>query len=359
MKKLISLFATVVIIAAASAQDTIPAKKNFPDSSRMTTTDSMSKTPGDTSLLNQNKKWPDTSINKNKPDSMAANAQATTTATPDATAATAKTTAADRVVMTDDKVMVVKNGDSTLLSDSIKLESGAVVTKDGTVTYTSGKSAKLKNGQYVSLTAVPDNTSQADSSSATGTSDATATATKAADEDKVIMVGDKVYVIKSGDSTVLADSIKLKSGALVKSDATVKFKDGTSTTLKNGQYIALNPPTPPAETKTEADTKTATATTTTTTTGTETATAATTKPVEDRVVMKDDKIIVVKNGDSTELADSIKLSSGAVVKKDGSVIFKNGSTTKLKNGQFIGLNPPAEGKKTKKAGATSKKKANG
>lgn len=50
-----------------------------------------------------------------------------------------------------------------------------------------------------------------------------------------------MLVIKNGDSTLLQDSIKLKSGAVVNKDATVKFKDGASTILKNGQYIAMNP----------------------------------------------------------------------------------------------------------------------
>jgi len=63
--------------------------------------------------------------------------------------------------------------------------------------------------------------------------------------------------------------------------------------------------------------------------------------------MKDDKVMVIKNGDTTLLADSIKLGSGAVVKSDASVRFKDGTTTVLKNGQFIALAPPAEGKKTK------------
>ncbi|MEJ7586529.1 MAG: DUF6799 domain-containing protein [Ferruginibacter sp.] len=307
MKKLISLSASIFMVAAmAMAQDTIPPpeQKNFPDSNT-TTMDSMRtnrNTDTDTSSLNQNNKWPDTSMNRNRPDTTpSAMNQPGTTTQPDNTSQADSTSAsttsnsttgntADRVIMKDDKVMVVRNGDSTLLADSIRLESGALVTKDGTVTYTSGKAAQLKNGQYVSLSATADNSSQSDSSSAT---------TKATDEDKVIMVGEKVYVIKSGDSTVLADSIKLSSGAIVKNDASVTFKDGTTTTLKNGQYIALNPA--PAENKSTSDNKTTTdtppATTTTTTTETTATTTTTAKPVaEDRVVMRDDQMFVIKNG---------------------------------------------------------------
>jgi len=181
--------------------------------------------------------------------------------------------------------------------------------------------------------------------------------TKTVVEDKVIMMDEKVYVIKNGDSTLLSDSLTLPSGAVVKSDASVRFRDGSVTKLKNGQYISIKPA--PAETS-KPDTTSASAsssTTTTTTATTTTATTATKAAVEDKVVMIDDKVMLVQNGDSTELADSIKLKSGAVVKKDGSVRFKNGSTTQLKNGQFIDLNPePAETKKTTKSKKTSKKK---
>ena len=61
-------------------------------------------------------------------------------------------------------------------------------------------------------------------------------------------------------------------------------------------------------------------------------------------MMVQDQVVVIKKGDSTVLSDSIKLQSGAVVLKDGSVRFKNGTTTKLKNGQYINLNPAKKSK---------------
>ena len=66
--------------------------------------------------------------------------------------------------------------------------------------------------------------------------------------------------------------------------------------------------------------------------------------LEDRVMMVQDQVVVIKKGESTVLSDSIKLQSGAVVLKDGSVRFKNGTTTKLKNGQYINLNPAKKSK---------------
>ncbi|MEP7141938.1 MAG: DUF6799 domain-containing protein [Ferruginibacter sp.] len=313
MKKLISLSAVFLISAIVFAQDSIPpVKKNLPDSMKMDTIPGVNKMNKDTSLLSHSNTQSDTLAPVKK--------------------------ISDRVIMKDEQTIVVKNGDSTLLKDSIQLESGAIVLKDGTVTYTSGKTVKLKNGQFIALSNTAESDSGADSTS------------EAKPDDKIVMKDDKVIVVKKGDSTVLADSIKLGSGAVVRNDATVQFKDGTTAKLKNGQSIALT--TAPDESKSKTDT--ATATKTATTTSTSPATVA-----EDKVIMKDDKVMVVMNGDSTLLADSIKLKSGAVVQNDGSVRFKDGTTTKLKNGQFIALNPPpAEAKKTKTA-ATRKKKAKG
>jgi hypothetical protein len=165
-------------------------------------------------------------------------------------------------------------------------------------------------------------------------------------EDKVMMKDDKVYVIKSGDSTLLADSITLGSGAVVRSDASVTFSDGSTAQLKNGQYIALTTPPPAAEPAAPATPASPTDASTP-----DNASSGATAPVEDRVVMTNDQVMIVKSGDSTLLADSIKLNSGAIVQKDGSVRFKDGTTTTLKNGQYISLNPsPAtETKKTKKS----------
>ena len=326
------------------------------DTTKVDTIPKVTMNNNDTSSLSQSNKATDTSMNRNTMDTVPTNRElANRNSQTDS--ATNKNQAVDRVIMKDDKVMVVKNGDSTLLADSIKLESGAVVTKDGSVKYTSGKTAVLKNGQYINLSNPVDNNSQTDSTTAKP-ADKTANDDKSANEDKVIMMDGKVFVVKSGDSTLLADSIQLKSGAVVKSDATVRFKDGTTTTLKNGQYIALNPapaptaPAPAAPAENKKDTTTTTAATPAPATPSKT-------EAEDKVVMTDGKVFVVKNGDSTVLEESITLGSGAVVKKDGSVTFKNGTTTQLKNGQFIALNsaPSTETKKTKKVKTTTKKKA--
>jgi hypothetical protein len=58
----------------------------------------------------------------------------------------------DRVIMRDDTMYIIKNGQSANLAETFKLESGATVSTDGTVTYPSGKTVKLKNGQFIEIT---------------------------------------------------------------------------------------------------------------------------------------------------------------------------------------------------------------
>lgn len=98
--------------------------------------------------------------------------------------------------------------------------------------------------------------------------------------------------------------------------------------------------------------------TTTTTVATDTTSKAV---VTDRVIMKDDKVFMVKNNESVLLEKSYKLESGAVVSTTGIVKYPSGKIAQLKNGQFIELKKPVstEVKKTvesKKSSVSLKKK---
>ena len=170
MKKFISLSAAICLTAMAFAQDTIPTPqaKNFPkdtvplvnknawkDTSLASTanSDSMAKKWTDTTSLSGNNKLPDTTASAMATPTMTkkdtvptSNAQANAAAD-----TSGKQVVSDRVMVKDDQVVVIKNGETTVLQDSITLSSGAVVTKDGTITYKDGKTKKLKNGQYIAL----------------------------------------------------------------------------------------------------------------------------------------------------------------------------------------------------------------
>ena len=92
---------------------------------------------------------------------------------------------------------------------------------------------------------------------------------------------------------------------------------------------------------------TTTATTTTSTKNTEDSVKAYEKTLTDRVMMKDDKMYMLKDGEATLLEKSYKLSSGAIVSTLGSVKYPGGRVLTLKNGQFIEIKPIAKETETK------------
>jgi hypothetical protein len=55
----------------------------------------------------------------------------------------------------------------------------------------------------------------------------------------------------------------------------------------------------------------------------------------DHIKMKDNKVWVIKNGEKTELTNSITLTDGTIVMKDGTVKAPDGTTTMMQNGDAI------------------------
>ncbi len=88
------------------------------------------------------------------------------------------------------------------------------------------------------------------------------------------------------------------------------------------------------------------------------------KTLTDRVMMKDDKMYLLMEGNATEMEKDYKLSSGALVSTTGSVKYPGGKIVTLKNGQFIEIKPTvsetvykkvAKSKKSTKTLVTKKK----
>jgi hypothetical protein len=57
--------------------------------------------------------------------------------------------------------------------------------------------------------------------------------------------------------------------------------------------------------------------------------------MKDCIMMKDGKLVVEKNGTTTDLTQDMTLKNGTVVMKDGTVKTKDGKTMALKEGQCI------------------------
>jgi hypothetical protein len=182
MKKAISLYVAVMLGVVVFAQDTTAGKNNFPPNNINRDT-----VPGNNSWnkkdsnFNSNGQWPKDSVNKKtwpntdstlqhsgnmrtdsanstyQPGSQAGGTTDTSslnkqsTAANDNKASDTNVTLTDRVMMKDDKMVIVKNNELSPLDKDYKLESGAVVTTDGMVKYPGGKSVQLKNGQFIEL----------------------------------------------------------------------------------------------------------------------------------------------------------------------------------------------------------------
>jgi hypothetical protein len=59
--------------------------------------------------------------------------------------------------------------------------------------------------------------------------------------------------------------------------------------------------------------------------------------MKDCVMMKDGKVMVMKDGQKSELTDDMTLSNGTTVMKDGTVKTSDGKTMMLKNGDWVGM----------------------
>lgn len=71
--------------------------------------------------------------------------------------------------------------------------------------------------------------------------------------------------------------------------------------------------------------------------------------VEDRVIMKNGQMVIVKNGEEMKMEKNLTLPSGTVITTGGTVKKKDGTETKLKDGQYIALpSPKADNKDQKK-----------
>jgi hypothetical protein len=127
---------------------------------------SMDQKSGDTSMSNRT----DQGVNRSTQDSMSSanssnqqnnsttqqNSNQQNNAQADASATTTEPAMTDRILMRNDSVLIIQNGEATGLDKEYKLQSGAVVNIKGVVKYPSGKTVQLKNGQFIELTTTDD-----------------------------------------------------------------------------------------------------------------------------------------------------------------------------------------------------------
>lgn len=59
--------------------------------------------------------------------------------------------------------------------------------------------------------------------------------------------------------------------------------------------------------------------------------------MKDHIMMKDGKVMMIKEGKSMPLDKELPLSNGAKVTPDGTVMMKDGTKTMMKEGDMMGL----------------------
>jgi len=59
---------------------------------------------------------------------------------------------------------------------------------------------------------------------------------------------------------------------------------------------------------------------------------------KDCIMMKDGKVVQMKDGNTTDVTGDVTLTNGTVVSADGTVKTKDGKTSKLKDGDCVWMN---------------------
>lgn len=68
---------------------------------------------------------------------------------------------------------------------------------------------------------------------------------------------------------------------------------------------------------------------------TETAEEGSAAMAKNGILMRDDKLIQIKNGETIPVNDTMEMKNGTKVMADGTVMMKNGETMKLENGDKV------------------------
>ena len=202
MKKVISLSAVIMLSFIAFAQENAPKSKSHSNpNNNLDTVPKHNNLPKDTASKNWN--------NQHRTDSLNSNTST-----------------------------------NTMSSDSMNTSNSANSNPNTSGTMSSDSSSMSHNNQNMDSTHNATGTYNNNSNTTTTTPKSTTISSedsiKAYEKtltDRVMMKDDKMYLLKSGEATLLEKSYKLSSGAVVSTLGTVKYPGGKVITLKNGQFI--------------------------------------------------------------------------------------------------------------------------
>ncbi len=143
--------------------------------------------------------------------------------------------------------------------------------------------------------------------------------------DGITMKDGKMTVMKGSKAMALTDTMTLSDGTQVMTDGTVMAPDGRKMMLQEGQTVGMNGQMIAPGTAMDSTMSPSTG-------------PAVTTPMSwptNSVMMKDGKMLVMKDGKWKKMWMSRTMTNGTKVTSDGAVTMKDGSTSMLKEGDSV------------------------
>lgn len=122
----------------------------------------------------------------------------------------------DHILLTDGKVMVVKDGKTSELEKSMTLEDGTKVMKDGSVVTKDGQAVKMGEDDLLLFNG------------------------RMTKREHLMLKDGKMIVVKDGKATPLAKDITLENGTKVTVDGTITPKDGKTSKVGETDMILMD-----------------------------------------------------------------------------------------------------------------------
>jgi len=140
-----------------------------------------------------------------------------------------KRTDAGGYFLKNGKVMVFRNGNITEVNQEITLDNGSRLMADGTIIFADGRREMLRDNQWLTSDGFV-----SDGAQAVNRFDGNTTVVN---QDGYFLQNGRVMVFRNGSSTQLNNEAFLTDGSRIMADGTIIMRDGTRSTLREGQRL--------------------------------------------------------------------------------------------------------------------------
>ncbi len=195
---------------------------------------------------------------------------------------------AERVMLTEGKMMVLQGGKTVKMEKSVRLPHEIRVTTNGTFTVNNGKKRQLKEGEVLDSDGM-----------LTGPGGSVAPVL-----DHVAMKNGKLLLVQDGEASAVDHEIAFPDGSKLLPDNTLRTSDGRLKRLIDGDLLTLG---------------------------------GQPLPSQDTISLQNGKVVVQKDGSLLTLRpdQSMMMNDGTKALGNGTVVLKDGTTTALTEGQIL------------------------